>query len=472
MKPMLKKKNWLLALIIILLPLHVFAADLMQSYHDALRNDPTFKQAQANMLADQEALPQAFSQLLPQLNGQASYSYIRQTSAGGGAGGSVEPNSGVASPLFIAFQKNYVLNLSQVLFDYTTFENVAVTRYQALAAEASYEASAQNLIQRVSVTYFDVLLAQDILKFDKANTKALGRQLEQVSEQFKVGLKTIKDVYEIQASYDASIAQYIEDEKNLADARENLRAITGEKYRVFSVVKKAVPFLAPHPKDVEAWVHAAEKHNFTLFADRLNVKAAKHNIQVQFGGHLPTLSVVGQFNKVFTFPRGLPGRLVRQTQQIGVQLNVPIFQGGLVTSEVRQAEDEYLAQVAQLELDFRNIISQTRQDYLGVIASIAKIQADKKAIESSQKSLESSKAEFQVGTATVLDVLTQQSNLLEAYTNYARDLYSYLNDTINLKADTGLLMVNDVKRINSWLRPGKYIKLHFNADIFPQGFVK
>ncbi len=438
-----------------LLPWQAFAVSLIQAYNDALKFDPTFKKAEQDMFATQENAPQALALLLPQITTLTTGNVIRHDTSSDVS--ALNPAQDAED--FRARTYTFQADLSQALFNYTEFKNLSAANAESKSAAATYAAAAQDLMQRLSEAYFLVLENQDILKFDEANKIALYRQYIQVREQYKVGLRTIRDVYQFKADYDASVARYIENEKDLADSIEALSEITGKHYWQYSRVKDNIPLVPPKPKQISAWVCGAQKYSLLLLADRYNVKQQKMLIQAAIGGYLPDIRLFGRYINNFVHFSTFSSITRAQDQIAGLEASFPIFQGGLITSQVRQAEDEYLSTVAQLEIDYRSVTASTRENYLGIVASIAKIEADKQGIISSQIALKASQAEYQVGTATVLDVLSQQSNLLNAQSNYARDLYAYLNDTIRLKQDIGLLRVSDLININHWLEPGKIVNI-------------
>jgi outer membrane protein len=130
---------------------------------------------------------------------------------------------------------------------------------------------------------------------------------------------------------------------------------------------------------------------------------------------------------------------------------VPIFTGGATESKVRQARHLWDAAKSGVEYTVRQTQEQTRDSYQGVISQIAQVRALRQAVESNRVSLQSAQAGYDVGTRTVLDVLTARDALLQAETNYALAKYGYLNDIVSLRLAAGNLDRGFIEQINSWL---------------------
>src|SRR4029077_20223180 len=122
---------------------------------------------------------------------------------------------------------NMTLNVSQTVFDFGQFSGLASAFALSRGADATLNAATQSLMLRVSQAYFNILKDQDNLIYIRSTRTAFAKQLDQVTQQYRVGLKTITDVYTARASYETSVANYIAAEATLATDRENLRAITG-----------------------------------------------------------------------------------------------------------------------------------------------------------------------------------------------------------------------------------------------------
>jgi outer membrane protein len=437
-----------------------WAEDLLTAYNQALQNDPTFKTAEASLQATRELLPISRSYLLPSISGSTNIgrAHINQT-------------NGDHSTAFDQKIRQYALNVNQVLFDYRAWAGLKNANAQVKQGYANYNAAVQNLIVRVATAYFAVLQAHDQLVATQAQKRSLQEQLNQTQEQFKVGLIPITGVQQVKASYDATVAQEIANQATVADKLEELRAITNVFPTQLMGIQHNPPLVAPVPQDINAWADTATKQSYALKASYYEMVAAKENVGIQRGGHFPTVSATGSYsytNQNQAANGSSASGIVlspnfNHSVTVGVGVDVPIFSGGQVSAQTRQAAAQYAQASAQLEQTHRSTLTQTREAYLGVISGISKLKADQQAIVSNQSSLDSTKAGYQAGVNTITDVLQQQSNLYNAQTALANDQYNYLISLINLKQAAGTLAPEDVEVLNSWLsKPLDFSAYDFN----------
>ena len=211
-----------------------------------------------------------------------------------------------------------------------------------------------------------------------------------------------------------------------------------------------IPLLKPDPPVKEEWVASAVEQNPLVLAATAATEVAKQEIQVQNSGHYPTLEATAdyryldnQFGGVFP--------LERNDASIGLELKVPIYQGGLVSSRTRQSRYEYNQSMEDLVKQRRATERQTRDNFRGVFAGISKVEALYHAVLSNEKAVQAAVAGFDVGTRAIIDVLDAQRDLLAARRDYARSRYDYLIDTLELKQAAGILAATDLAQINAWL---------------------
>lgn len=444
-----KRQVLLVIAAISLQPLSVNAApDLLTIYRQAVYSDPIFKQAYNQYMSTSEAVPQAMAALLPNIAGTGYYNRINSDTT----------NS--ASPLFGGSetynQWNYTLTLNQPIFNiaaWITEKQATITRRQALA---TYNAAAQDLILRTAAAYFDVLKAEDNLTFSKSKKRANGRQLDQAQQRFKVGLDAITSVYEAQAAFDASTAEVISAQNNVTNQYEELRNLTNRTYRAISPLNRdQVPLVQPKPTNIDSWVSTALNQNYQLIAARFANDAARANIKVKNAGHLPVLSFSGTYAETNSNGDLAPFASDSTNASMGVNLSFPIFQGGLVESQTRQAVYDFQNIRQVYEQTYRATIVNTRISYNTIIDGISKIKADRQAVKSAQNSAESTEAQFKVGTRTMVDVVTAQQQLFQAQTTLANDQYNFIINLLQLKRLAGTLSADDLIKINHWLEGGK-----------------
>lgn len=420
-----------------------FAADLIDIYKAALISDPTYQAALSTRLSQREAIPQSVAALLPNISAQANvsnnYQNITQPPAPG------QPN-GISN----LQSQGYNISIRQPLININAWLGVKQANNTGKQADLTLAAAAQDLIFRVATAYFNVLSAQDTLRLAQAEKAADSKQLNQAQKRVQVGLDALTSVYEAKAAYDKSVAAEISAENTLRNNQEALRQLTGQTYSSIKAFKKNIPLQTPQPDNTEAWINAATQNNLKLMAARYGVEVSREKIKMQASGHLPSLSLMGNYGKTATF-NNVPSSLNKNGGTVGLELDVPLFAGGAVSSKTRQAQYDSQTASANLDNTYRLLIINTRQKYNDVLADISKIKAEQQAIKSAQLSLDSTEESYKAGTRTVVDVLIAQQNLYDTKRTEASDQYNYLLDTLLLKQAAGSLKPDDLVQINQLL---------------------
>ena len=436
----------------------ILAADLVSVFQQALISDPTFQEAIAQRFSTRTGVPISVSALLPNISAQLSPNLTRSSFSG--AFYRTDPETGAALSPRSNTKRAYVfsLNLNQTVFNFAQFAAVASQVATAKSADATLNAALQNLMIRVANAYFAILKDEEDLRYGEATKRAFAQQLQQIKQQYAVGLKTLTDVYTAQASYDSAAARYIAGETQRNNDRENLRVLTGKYYTNLAKLGENFPLTTPYPAQIDRWVDIATAQNWSIKASRHLVDAARHNIKQQFAGHLPTVNIEASLSRTYalninrymsiTSPEG-PGTQVDRT--IGLNVNIPIFSGGLVNAQTDQAVYNYQIAYQQFEKTFRDTINLTRQSYLGTVSGITQVQADRQTIKSTTSALRGMEASYQAGTETLVNVINQQEKVFEAQSIYAKDRYNFVINVLTLKQAAGTLGLDDLCAVNRWL---------------------
>jgi outer membrane protein len=411
------------------------ATDLHQAWELAKAHDAGLKATQAQVQAAQERQFQASAANGLQINGTASLSEsLIDTNK--------TPNNFFAQPS-IGAQLNYPLYRPQNL---TAIES---SKLQVLFAQTQLVQAQQELMLRVAQTYFDILAAQDSLVFLRAQKKAISEQLASAKRNFEVGTATITDQQEAQARSDLVLAQEIAAENELEVRRSALETLCGQKIAVVNRLTGNIDLLGPNPATETYWTEAAEKSSFSVQLAQLATELAKREIERSKGAGRPTVDLVSTAG-INRSSASTPG-LVSRSASLGIQVAVPIFNGGAIDSRQREA----IALLDKSENDLlaaQRISSQSTRSVFKLIGSgLAQVKALQQAEKSSQLALDSNQLGYQVGVRINIDVLNAQQQLFATRRDLARARYDVVVQNLRLKQVSAGLSEADLKALSALL---------------------
>lgn len=425
------------------------AAGLKEVYDLARDRDAQLRAAEAAYRAATEARPQARAPLLPQISASANRSRNDTDIKAGGTTTSYDNDTTTTE-----------LTLSQTLFNAQQFAALNVADSEVAAAEAVRDAARQELILRVALTYFDVITAAEALDFAKAEKEAVARQLEQTEKRFEVGLVAITDVLEARARHDLAIAQEIAATNQLDLARESLAVVIGEQPPdSLARLSAETDIPLPEPADPGHWVETALDRNLVLRAAEHVAEAAAKGVGVQRAGHLPTLSLIAGASHSednrgadFDVTGAFFGAGDRDDRRIMLQLELPIFSGGVTSSRTREAYENSVAARENLEFTRRDVIRNTRGAFLSVQAGASRVRALEQALASNRAAAEAAEIGYEVGTRTIVDVLLALREVYRASSDLAAARYDLVVEQLRLRQAAGTLGEDDVVTVDGWLR--------------------
>ena len=416
------------------------SADLMQVYREAQSNDQQYLAARAAADAGREKGPQGLAGLLPSINASANTLWNENR------------YDATSQQRIIDRSFNthgYNVTLTQPLFRWGNIVQYNQGKLQVVQAEANFAQASQDLILRVAQAYFDVLYAGENLKAVRANKQSITQQLEQAKKNFEVGTATITDSQEAQARFDLVSAQEIAAESELEVKRYALRVIVGKDTGELNRLKPQAELKPPQPAAMEKWVEAAEKDSFAVQAQQAGAELAAKEVERTRAGHYPTLDAVASYGKNNSALSFLGTDTLETTSRnVGLQLNIPIFQGGYVNSKTREAAANKLAAEASLENTKRMAALSAQQSYLGVVNGLAQIRALNAALISSTSALESNKLGYEVGVRINIDVLNAENQVYVTKRDLAKARFDTLLAQLRLKAAVGTLGETDLEQIN------------------------
>jgi outer membrane protein len=420
------------------------AADLADIYRQARDSDAAYASARATWTATQEKLPQGRAGLLPAASLSAFTQYndreIRFRSPG-------------TPPAASQFNSNSLtLSLTQPLYRRQNWVAYEQAKTQVVQGDAQFALAAQDLILRVAQAYFDVLLAQDSVAFAAAQKAAIGEQLAQAKRNFEVGTATITDQHDAQARYDLTVAQEIAAQNDLEIRRRQLAQIVGRTAPALAPLATPLPLALPEPARIEQWVAQAVSANPQVAINEAGLLFASQEVARNRGAHHPTLDAFASYGDSGS-GSGLQGGAGNDTTSkvVGIQLALPLYQGGATASRIREALANEDKARQDLESTRRSAELAARQAFLGVTNGVAQVNALQAALVSSQSSLDSTRLGLEVGVRTQVDVLNAQQQQFSTRRDLAQARYNYILSLLRLKAAVGTLTEDDIVRVNAWL---------------------
>ena len=416
------------------------AADLLDIYRSAQSNDPVFAAASAVRQAGREKLPQGRALVLPTVNLTANSTM-----------NSVATQfTGTVPPIFQGGTSRYNTNgygvtLIQPLFRQQNWLSYSESELLVVQSDAQFKIAEQDLLLRSAQAYLDNVQLIEAQKAANLEQLALARR------SFEVGSATITDSNEAQARHDLTYAQQIATQNNLEVKRSALQQLINTLPQDLKPLGKQFTPEYPLPADMEKWVEQAALHSPQIIiaqaADELAVKEVAKNRSANY----PTVDLVANYTASNAAGSMYGVGVDNVNKSIGVQLNVPIYQGGALNSKWREAEHNRERARQELENARRSVAQQTRQAYLGVVSGIAQVKALQQALISSESVLESSKLGQEVGVRTNLDVLNAQQQLYSTRRDLYQTEYNYLLSKLHLKSAAGTLDEAELVRVNQLL---------------------
>jgi len=416
---------------------------LVDIYQQALSHDPTLASALSANQAAQELIEQGKALYRPTVNFNAEANQI-------GSDIRYLNNTPPGNSNFHTYK--YGVDARQPIYRKQNLVQMDQAATQVSQADKQLYLSQQSLILRTTQVYFEVLIAQDKIDLIIAQKAAILSQLEQAKATFEVGTATITDVNEAQARYDLILAQENAAVNEYEIAKRSVQAITGDIPQTLAPVKADIKTNAIM-QSMDKWLEVAAQNNLNIQIQQDTLQYSEQEIERAKAGHLPTLDAVASYSDNYASGSvsvfGAGNEL--KTGSIGLQLQIPLYQGGATTSRVRQAVLNKQKALNDVEFARRQAELETQRAYLNLNTSIAQVKAYEQALISSQSQVDSTKLGYEVGVRTSVDVLNAQQQFFSAKRDLLQSRYNYLVNIIRLKAASGVVAELDLADINQQL---------------------
>ena len=404
---------------------------LLEAYQLALDQDSTIRASRAALESGRERLPQARSQLLPsvQANVGRNYNDLNTTSPNY-LGQETTTNSA-----YYSFGKT--VSLRQPLFNAQRYFQYEQAKDQVADAEATHQRDLQELIVRVGGAYMEALLTEDQLKLVLAQKQQYTTMVDAAQKMLKAGSGTRTDIDDAQARLDMAVAAELEARQNREYTLRQLEILVNQPVGTLSALNlKGLASLPTDLSPLESWLEQAQANSPEIQALVARVAAADKEISKAKSGHAPAMDGVVQWsdsgNENVT---RLNSRFV--TKSIGVQLVVPIFQGGYVNSQVRQSVADKTRLEEALEATRRDLNLRVHKEHRGVTEGVLKVRALEQAVRSTEQLVQSTTKSKLAGVRTTLDILNAEQQLAQAKRDLVQARYLYLMARLRLAALVG-----------------------------------
>ena len=438
--------------------------DLVTILQLALDNDPSLKQAQASYRANRENVIQSRSSMLPSLGVGAGTSRLTSGFTDSQYINMTNPLTGETVRTKVrddhSFRPginnhNWGVSLTQSVFNLPNWYSFQSAEATDRAAAVNLAAQEQDLIMRVATAYFDVLRAQDLLETNIQEEEAAQRSLEQTQQREAVGLVAITDVYDSQAAYDLARNTTILQQDFLRSRYEALEAITGQGHPDIDELLDNFPIVEVEG-NLNQWETQADNNSLAIAAAEFNLDASRQTLRARKSDGLPTLDLQGFYGHIVTAPivsQGIQiGGGASDRTQLALNLNIPLYTGGTLSSRKRAAEYNVVVAQESLELTKRELTQNIRNAYRRVNTDVLVIAQRQQSITSAQSALDATELGAEVGTRNIVEVLLARENLFRALRMYADARYTYVIDTLVLKQIAGILTPQDIIELNEWLQ--------------------
>ena len=422
----------------------IFALDLQQAYARAQQNDPNW---QANLLqyqADQLNLGIASGNLLPTVSLSGNITRKNQ---------SVDAP---ADPQFSNFitssntTRQLALTARQPLFRWDAWQGYKQVKTSVELSEVNLRLQKQQHILQVAEAYFNVLRQQSLTTAYLQEEQALSEQLRMMNAKLKEGLVARSEVSEANAQYQSAQANRISTQVQLILAQEQLAQLIGPYQENLAVLRNDFQFQKPIPSDMQSWTDLAQSQNLNILQARLQKRYSEDAKRVEQAALYPQVEAVGTYGYLKQTPETIMSSN-GDFDQIGVEVNWNLFSGGRTQKSIRQAGVNVQKSAAQLDAAIRKANTDVKQSFMQVETDQAKLNARKAAMESSEIVSQASRAQYQEGLKTMVDVLLAQRNAFSAKTDYLNAKYDYLLHVLQLQASVGQLTEKELAELNAWL---------------------
>jgi outer membrane protein len=426
------------------------AQTLTEAFAYAYNNNPQLLAQRAALRATDESVPQALSNWRPTVNFTGQAGFTRGDFFSGPTG------NGFSKDTYASFvSKQLDLKVTQPIYRGGRTEAQTRQAINTVQAARAQTVGVETLVfQQVAQAYLDVVRDQTLVEVSRSNEAVLRKQLEATRDRFRVGEVTRTDVAQAESSLAQATAQRINGEGQLEVSRANYsRAVGHPPGRL--MLPRERPAL---PATREEALSLASNDNPNIIAASFTELAARDNVDFVRGQLLPQISIVGDLNRNFA-----PSFTLRNSRQdtasVTAQLTMPLYEGGAIYSQTRQAQQTVGQRRSQVDDARRQAVQTATQNWETLQAARASMVSFGAAVRAAQIALDGTQQEALVGSRTVLDVLIAEQQLFTTQSQLVTSQHDAALAEFNLAAATGRLIAPELKLPVKLYDMGRHYKL-------------
>ncbi|NYT58703.1 TolC family outer membrane protein [Alcaligenaceae bacterium] len=408
------------------------ALTLSEAWLAALENDPTYKAAISEREAGQTNRAIGRAALLPQVGASLARTRVRGTLDSPGPNGSI-----VSTDLRYTSGVNEI-HLNQVVFNWSTFAEYRQGQARADYSLAVFDTKANDTSERLLNRYFQTLLSYENLVLSQSKLDANEKQLVAAQHHFDGGEGTITDVHEAKSRRDLARADVIQAQDRLLVARRELQEMIGSAPVVLTTLKDDFKPQPLTPGALSDWQAMAMAGNAEVRTSEQGLRISTEEIDRTFGGHLPTLDIVASRRDVTSETLSTRNQ-DSNTTNLGIQVTVPLFSGGLTSAQVKQARHNRDRAAEELAATRERIAVEVTRHYQGVVSGAQRIAALQVAVESSKAALTATERSFEAGTRSMTDILDAQDQYYRSQLDLTQARLQYVLARLMLSGAAGTL---------------------------------
>lgn len=418
---------------------NVHATTLQEAVDAASNYDSGINAARFSKEAGNEKFDQGVAGLLPSIALDSSYTKQDQPKASYGA--AVKRHS-------------YGLSVTQPLFDMSKIAALKQGIVISDMADVEFYSAQQKLIVDVSDAFFQVLYQREVLQATRAASQAFGKQLGQAKAALRLGDSTRTDVDEAQANYDAALAKEITNRNDLEVANGLYQRMTGLNADEINPINSAC-VKTDIPADLNVFMMDAARNNLDVRTAQFQLKKADTDMLAATSAHLPVVSLQGSYGGNWSRGEGenvwdeVFGTTSKtRNSMVGINVSMPIFQGGGQLSQSREA----LYRREQAKNNLQDVQRKVKQDarsaYLGITNGLALLRAQQKVAVSAKNKVNSTQYGRELGLRTILDELTAQKNYYESLRAISEARFKYFSAILELSSISGGLNYEQLSKFD------------------------